>query len=71
MVAHSAGEGWRKDGRKRVGRLYIAGDSGGKGSRGVEAGVDGATPLSANAQESLGEEGGGVQYGGACRDDWG
>jgi hypothetical protein len=66
-----------------VGRLYtkcsgIAAIVEGKGSRGVEAGVDGATPMSANAQGSLREEEGagvlaangwaGVQYRGACRD---
>jgi hypothetical protein len=53
--------GWRKDGRKRVRRLYTAAIVEGKGSKGMEAGVDGATPLSANAQGSLGEEEGGVQ----------
>jgi hypothetical protein len=53
--------GWRKDGRKRVGRLYIAAIVEGKGRRGMEAGVDGATPMSANAQGFLGEEKG-VQY---------
>jgi hypothetical protein len=69
-----------KDGRMRVGRLYIAAIVEGKGSRGMKAGVDGATPMSANAQGSLGEEGrgggggavangwAGVQYRGACRD---
>jgi hypothetical protein len=49
--------GWRKGERKRVGRLYIAAIAEGKGSRGMEAGVDGATPMSANAHGSLGEEG--------------
>jgi hypothetical protein len=55
--------GWRKDGRKRAGRLYVAATVEGKGGRGVEVGVDGATPMSANAQGSLGEEegGGGLQ----------
>jgi hypothetical protein len=71
---------WRKDGRKRVTRLHIAAIVEGKGSRGVEVGVDGATPMSANAQEPLGEEGGGgavangwagVQCRGACRDGGG
>jgi hypothetical protein len=51
--------GWRKGGRMRVGRLYIAAIVEGKGSRGMEAGVDGATPLSANAQGSLRKERGG------------
>jgi hypothetical protein len=51
--------GWRKDGRKRVKRLYIAAIVEGKGSRGMEAGVDGATPMNANAQGSLREEEGG------------
>jgi hypothetical protein len=49
--------GWRIDGRKRVGRLYIAAIVGGKGGRGVEAGVDGATPMSANAQGYFGVSG--------------
>jgi hypothetical protein len=48
--------GWRKDGRKRVWRLYVAAIVEGKGSRGMEAGVDGATPMSANAQGPLREE---------------
>jgi hypothetical protein len=57
MVAHSAGEGVEEVfGRMRVGRLYTAAIVEGKGSRGMEAGVDGATPMSANAQGSLGEE---------------
>jgi hypothetical protein len=68
--------GWRKDGRKRVGSLYIAAIVEGKGSRGMEAGVAGATPLSANAHGSLGGVGGGAvsngwallsAYRGACR----
>jgi hypothetical protein len=53
--------GWRKEGRMRVWRLYIAAIVEGKGGRGMEAGIDGATPMSANAQGSLGEEKG-VQY---------
>jgi hypothetical protein len=51
--------GWRKEGRKRVGRLYIAAIVEGKGSRGMEAGVDGATPISANAQTGIFGGGGG------------
>jgi hypothetical protein len=42
--------------------VYSSG-SGGEGGRGMEAGVDGATPMSANAQGSLGEEGG-------CSSEW-
>jgi hypothetical protein len=59
--------GWRKDGRMRVGRLYVAAIVEGKGSRGMKAGVDGATPMNANAQGSLGEEGKG---GGGCSSEW-
>jgi hypothetical protein len=44
------GRGWRKDGRKRVERLYIAAIVEGKGSRGMEAGVDGATKCAAAAE---------------------
>jgi hypothetical protein len=51
--------GWRKDGRMRVGRLYTAAIVEGKGSIGMEAGVDGATPMSANAQGYFEEERGG------------
>jgi hypothetical protein len=51
------GRGWRKYGRMRVGRLYIAAIVEGKGSKGVKAGGNGATPTSAKAQEFF--EGGG------------
>jgi hypothetical protein len=37
----------------------------GKGSRGMEAGVDGTTPMSANAQRSFGGEG---EWG--CSGEW-
>jgi hypothetical protein len=57
------GRGWRKDGRMRVGRLYVAAVVEAKGSVGGEAGVDGATSMSANAQGSLGEE---KEKGGRC-----
>jgi hypothetical protein len=53
------GRGWRKYGRMRVGRLYIAAIVEGKGSIGVEVGFDGATPMSANAQGSFQKGGGG------------
>jgi hypothetical protein len=68
--------GWRKDGRKRVGRLYVVAIVEGKENRGMEAGVDGATPMSANAQGYFLRGGGGgvvangwaeMQYSGACR----
>jgi hypothetical protein len=54
--------GWRIDGRKRVGRLYIAAIV-----EGMEAGVDGATPMSANAQQYF--EGGGG--GSVAENEWG
>jgi hypothetical protein len=57
--------GWREVGRKRVRRLYTAAVVEGKGSRGMEAGVDGATPMSANAQGSF--EG---RRGRRCSSEW-
>jgi hypothetical protein len=58
--------GWRKDGGKRVGRLYIAAIVEGKGSKGMEAGVDGVTPMSANAQGYFFVGGGGWR----CSFEW-